>query len=77
MDYTIHHAKTQLSKLIAEACEGKEVIIARGDEPVVKLVPIGSARKVRVPGKFAGQISYSPDAFAPLTDRELEDLGLE
>jgi prevent-host-death family protein len=77
MAYTVHQAKTHLSKLIAEACEGKEVIIARGNEPIVKLVPIGSARKVRVPGKFAGQITYSADAFAPLTDRELENLGFE
>ena len=77
MAYTVHQAKTNLSKLLAEACDGKEVIISRGNEPIAKLVPIGSARKTRVPGKFAGKISYSQDAFAPLTDRELKDLGFE
>jgi prevent-host-death family protein len=77
MKYTVHEAKTNLSKLLEEASAGKEVIIARGKEPVAKLVAIGAAQKRRVPGKFAGQISHAPDAFAPLTDQELSDLGFE
>ena len=77
MKYTVHKAKTNLSRLLEEACAGKEVIIARGDQPVAMLVALGSARKKRVPGKLAGQISYTPDAFEPLTDRELSDLGFE
>jgi antitoxin (DNA-binding transcriptional repressor) of toxin-antitoxin stability system len=63
--------------LSQESSKGKEVVIARGDEPVAKLVAIGADRKKRVPGKFAGQISYAPDAFDPLTDRELADLGFK
>lgn len=35
MQVTIHEAKTQLSKLIAAAERGKEVIISRRDKPVV------------------------------------------
>ena len=77
MKYTVHQAKTNLSRLLEEAAEGKEVIIARGDEPVALLVPIGKARKKRQPGALKGQITYSDDAFAPLTDRELTDLGFE
>jgi prevent-host-death family protein len=77
MKYTVHEAKTNLSRLLEEASAGKEVIIARGSEPVAKLVPIGATRKKRVPGKLAGQISYAPDAFEPLTDRELSDFGFE
>lgn len=77
MPYTVHEAKTNLSKLLDEACAGKEVIIARGREPVAKLVALGSARKKRVPGKFAGQFSATPDAFDPLTDAELKELGFE
>ena len=34
---TIHQAKTQLSKLIAAAERGEEIIIARRDKPVVRL----------------------------------------
>jgi len=31
----------------------------------------------RKPGALKGKIFYAPDAFAPLTDRELKDLGFE
>jgi len=74
---TIHKAKTQLSKLIEQACRGEEIVIARGKQPVVKLVAINSVGKDRIPGRLAGQISYTPDAFDPLTDQEMSDLGFE
>jgi len=77
MKYTVHEAKTNLSRLLEEASSGKEVVIARGKEPVAKLVAIGAALKKRVPGRLVGKISASPDAFAPLTDQELKDLGFE
>jgi antitoxin (DNA-binding transcriptional repressor) of toxin-antitoxin stability system len=34
MTYTVHQAKTNLSRLIKEAQNGKEVVIARGKQPV-------------------------------------------
>jgi prevent-host-death family protein len=37
---TIHKAKTNLSKLIERALAGEEIVIARGKQPVVKLVPV-------------------------------------
>jgi len=77
MEYTVHQAKTNLSRLLEEACSGKEVVIARGKKPVAKLVAIGAASKKRIPGSLKGQISYTPDAFDPLTDKELTDLGFE
>ena len=40
MKYTVHQAKTNLSRLLEEACSGKEVVIARGSQPVAKLVAI-------------------------------------
>ena len=36
--YTVHEAKTQLSKLLAAMEAGEEVIIARGNTPVARLV---------------------------------------
>jgi len=74
---TIHKAKTELSKLIEKACRGEEIVIARGKKPVVRLVAIEDKRGKRKPGAWKGKISYTPDAFAPLTDRELDDLGFE
>jgi len=74
--FTVHKAKTQLSKLIEKACRGEEVVIARGKKPVVRLVAI-EEKPQRKPGAWKGKISYTPDAFAPLTDQELKDLGFE
>jgi len=75
--HTIHEAKTNLSKLIKEACDGEEVIISKGDKPMVKLVPIGNGPKHRVPGGFEGKISWADDAFDPLSDEELRDWGMD
>jgi prevent-host-death family protein len=75
MKYTVHQAKTNLSRLLEEVSDGKEVVIARGKEPVAKIIAIGSALKKRVPGRLEGKITASKDAFAPLTDRELNELG--
>lgn len=74
---TVHKAKTQLSRLIEKACEGEEIIIARGKQPVVRLVPIDDKPKERKPGAWKGKISYTADAFDPLTDQEMKDLGFE
>jgi len=40
---TIHAAKTNLSKLIARAEAGEEILIYRGDKPAAKLVPVTTA----------------------------------
>ncbi len=77
MSYTVHQAKTNLSRLIKEAQSGKEVVITRGKEPVAKIVPIASAAKKRVPGSMKGLIWSAPDAFDPLTDEEMRELGFE
>ena len=48
MEVNVHHAKTHLSKLIAAAESGEEVIIARAGKPAVKLVLVTPpARKSR------------------------------
>lgn len=41
---TIHEAKTHLSKLIQKALNGEEVIIAKRDQPVVRLAPVTSRK---------------------------------
>ena len=71
MIYTVHQAKTQLSKLIASALEGEEVVIARGSEPVVKLTPVNATKKKRVFGAFKGQFELTDAFFEPLPDDEL------
>ena len=72
MQVNIHAAKSQLSKLIKAALAGEEVIIAKGDEPVVKLVPLRRAG-YRL-GAMAGAIPAPPDSFFdPLGEDALDD----
>lgn len=71
--FTVHEAKTHLSRLIAAALEGREVVIARGKKPAVKLVPIEPLKSKRVPGAWKGLVWEADDAFAPLTEEELAD----
>lgn len=75
---TVHEAKTHLSRLIARVLDGEEVVIARGKEPKVRLVPVDQPApfKPRVPGSMDGQFTATPDAFDPLTDDELREWGL-
>lgn len=67
---TVHTAKTHLSRLIEAALAGEDVIIARGNTPVVRLVPI-TKQPFRI-GLLAGQLGTGPDFLAPLDDAELE-----
>jgi len=69
---TIHKAKTQLSRLIKQACRGEEIVIAGGKEPVVKVVPITQTRGDRQPGALRGKIHIGPEFFEPLSPEESE-----
>lgn len=69
--FTIHEAKTNLSKLIEEACQGEEVVIARGAEPVVRLIPISDVKGRRKPGALKGKLQVGPGFFEPLPDEEI------
>lgn len=60
---TIHQAKTQLSKLIKQALEGEEIIIARGQEPLVKLVPLPEQRRARRIGGARGLVEHIAEDF--------------
>jgi prevent-host-death family protein len=69
--YTIHTAKTQLSKLVARAEAGEEIVILRGKQPVARLVPLEKPLPQRRPGMFKGLITVGPEFFEPLPDDEL------
>jgi prevent-host-death family protein len=69
---TVHVAKTQLSKLIARAEAGEEVIIARGKKPVVRLVPVEDAKPRRQFGAMKGKVWVGPEFFEPLPEEELK-----
>ena len=71
MQVNVHTAKTQLSKLIEAALRGEEVIIARGDKPVVRLEPIGEVKKPFKFGILKGKLGEIPDFLEPLDEEEL------
>jgi len=62
----IHYAKTNLSRLIEKACEGEEVIIARGDEPFVHLQPLRTKKGQRKPGSLKGKLVVGSEFFEPV-----------
>jgi len=68
---TVHEAKTHLSRLLTEVQGGEEIIVARGREPIAKLVALQQKMKKRVPGRDRGKIWIAPDFDAPL--KEFED----
>ena len=69
---TIHQAKTQLSKLIAKAQAGEEVVIMRGKRPIARLLPIVQTQGKRLPGRLKGKLGL-PNSFFfdPLPEAEL------
>jgi len=78
---SVHEAKTRLSRLIAAAEAGEEVVIARKGVPVARLVAIAPMSTAREPGlwrQLPGWTDwvYDPDLFNPLeTDEQLAAEG--
>lgn len=68
---TIHTAKTTLSQLIARVEAGEEIILARGSQPVAKLVPLQPPPSKRRFGSLRGTVSVAPSFFDPLPPDEL------
>jgi antitoxin (DNA-binding transcriptional repressor) of toxin-antitoxin stability system len=67
----VHQAKSQLSKLIAAVEAGEEVVIARGDKPVVRLVLADPPKAKRIAGRYKGQFALTDAFFEPLPEEEL------
>jgi prevent-host-death family protein len=66
---TVHAAKTNLSKLIDAAMAGEEIIIAKGNRPVVKLVAIPQG-KFKM-GMLKGMVGDVPDFIQSISDSDL------
>ena len=57
----IHEAKTHLSRLVARAADGEEIIIGRASRPVARLVPYVERREQRRPGALKGRLWIAED----------------
>ena len=69
---TVHAAKSTLSRLLARVAKGEEIIIARGSEPVARLVPLDRVPARRKFGSLKGKISVPAEFFEPLPQDELD-----
>lgn len=69
--YNITEAKAHFSELVRKAMLGEEIIIAKDNKPVAKLVPIPPLCMIgrRKPGSAKDKVLYiAPDFDAPLED---------
>lgn len=66
---TIHEAKTHLSRLIQLALNGEDVIIAKGKQPMVKLVVVPEMQKQRrIGGAQSAILDIADDFDEPMDD---------
>ena len=64
--YNVAEAKANFSTLVRKALRGEEVVIARDNKPLLRLVPVGVPS--RAPGTAKGRIAMADDFDAPLED---------
>lgn len=70
----MHDAKSNLSKLVLQAHEGDEIIIARAGKPVAKLVPYTEPPRRRIFGALKGVIPEISDEEWEESDRQIAAL---
>lgn len=68
---TIHAAKTTLSQLLARVEAGEDIVLARGKNPIARLVPFRPPTGGRKFGALRGSVSVGPEFFQPLPEDEL------
>ena len=66
----VHQAKTHLSRLLAQAEAGQEILIARRGKPVVRLVACNPPGR-RQPDILKGKVAIPDSFFDPLPEEEL------
>ncbi len=66
-----HEAKSQLSKLIAAARDGEEIVICQAGKPVARLTTFEPVRKKPRLGMWEGKAVFKPGWASPETDAEI------
>jgi prevent-host-death family protein len=61
MQVNLHDAKTHLSRYVAQALEGEEVVIAKAGQPLVRLVPVEQNPAQRRAGFLLGKAVITAD----------------
>lgn len=73
MQVNMLEAKNTLSRLVAAAERGEDVILARDGKPVAKIVRY-QPPSVKQPGAWKGKAKVSPDWDSPETNAEIAAL---
>ena len=68
--FNVAEAKARFSELVRKALSGQEVIIARDNKPLLRLVPLDQRGGPRQPGSAKGKVWMAPDF-----DQTPEDFG--
>lgn len=68
--FNVAEAKARLSELVQRAAAGEEVVIAKDNTPLLRLVPLPPAGRKRKPGTAKGRIWMAADF-----DRTPDDFG--
>jgi antitoxin (DNA-binding transcriptional repressor) of toxin-antitoxin stability system len=67
-EVTIEEAPQHLRDLVEAAVNGEQVVIMKGDQPLVQLVPMTLPRRKPQFGSARGGVIMADDFDAPLTD---------
>jgi len=59
--FNVAEAKAKFSELVQKAVSGEEVVIARDNHPLLRLVPVDAPGPVRKPDSAKGRVFMAPD----------------
>jgi prevent-host-death family protein len=59
--FNVAEAKARFSELVGRAMAGEEIVIAKDNRPVLKLVPLREPGRRRAPGSAKGQVRMARD----------------
>ena len=66
--YNVAEAKARLSSIVREVLAGDEVIIAKDNKPLVRIVPLRGDQARRTPGTARGQVVMAADFDTSIED---------
>ena len=73
----LHAAKTHLSRLVDDAANGDDIVIAKAGRPIVRLVPVATTSRRTGFGADKRKIRVRNDFDAPLAASVLRSFGVK
>jgi prevent-host-death family protein len=59
--FNVAEAKARFSEIVQKAVSGEEVVIAKDNRPLLRLVPLAASGGKRKPGSARGRVWMAPD----------------